>query len=191
MSTVGLAFYFVFGGNLLLDWGLPGYKQEDTGRSIQHAALIIVIVVLSTLINGSVFRLVLMPFGLETMMPLVFATLLFGFHAVLSLLSRFTDKNGAPLSVIPDTVLPLSLVLYAAAMSTARVVGSPTMLVFGGFSAALGYLAASVLLDDIVDRLNLEPVPVAFRGIPIRFMSAGMIALTFAGIEAAFLMKIT
>jgi len=191
VSAVGLAFYFVFGGNLLLEWGLPGYKQVEPGRSIQNAALITVIAVLSTLINGSIFRLVLTPLGLETMMPLVFALILFGFHATLGLVSKFREKSGIATSSLTDTVLPMSLVLYAAAMSTTRIVGSPYLLVLGGFSAALGYLAASVLLDDIVDRLNLEPVPVAFRGIPIRFMSAGLIALTFAGIEAAFLMKIT
>lgn len=191
MNGVGLAFYFVFGGNLLLEWGLPGYKSVEPGRNIQNAALIIVITTLSTLINGSIFRLVLMPFGLETMIPLVFALVLFGLHAVVSFLYKFMEKSGIPLTSLPDSILPMSLVLYAAAMATVQSVGSPYLLLFGGLSAALGYLAASVLLDDITDRLQLEPVPEAFRGIPIRFMSAGLIALTFAGIEAAFLIKIT
>lgn len=191
MSAIGLAFYFVFGGNLLLEWGLPGHKTAESGRTLQNATMLMVISVLSTLVNGLIFRLVLMPFGLETMLPLVFAVILFGFHAILSLLCKFIEKRGMPVSSLPDTILPMSLVLYAAAMSTARIVDSLSLLVLGGFAATVGYLAASVLLDDIVSRLNLEPVPGAFRGIPIRFMSAGLIALTFAGIEAAFLMKIT
>lgn len=191
MSVVGLAFYFVFGGNLLLEWGIQGYKSIEPGRSIQNAALIIVITTLATLINGSVFRFILMPLGLETMIPIVFALILFGLHAILSFLYKFLDNSGIPLTGLTDSILPMSLVLYAAAMSTVQSVDSPYLLIFGGLSAALGYLAASVLLDDISERLKLEPVPEAFKGTPIRFMSAGLIALTFAGIELAFLIKIT
>ncbi|MFH2116209.1 MAG: hypothetical protein ABIJ86_17045 [Spirochaetota bacterium] len=190
MSKVGLAFYLVFGGNLLLEWGLSGYKSVDPGRNVQNAVLLIVITVFSTLINGLFFRLVLLPLRLETLMPVVFTFFLFGFHAILNLLAKIIDKNGTPLSGFSDNILPISLVLYAAAMSTSRVVGSPSLLLLGGFAAALGYLAASVLLEDIVERLNLEPVPEAFKGSPIRFMSAGLIALVFNGIETAFLITI-
>src|SRR5690606_16065460 len=87
----------------------------------------------------------------------------------------------------PSSVLPFSLVLFATSVSTASMLSSPFLLVLGGLAATLGYLAASMLLDDIVERLKLEPVPEAFRGIPIRFMSAGLIALMFKGIAAAFL----
>ncbi|MGD9938270.1 MAG: hypothetical protein AB7T74_00570 [Clostridia bacterium] len=190
MSEVGLAFYLVFGGNLLLEWGLSEYKNVDRYRNLQNAVRIIVISVLSTLVTGLIFRLVLTPLGLETLMPVLFAVMLFGLHAVLNFLARVTGKGGVPLAGSPDSILPISLVLYAVAMSTARVVGSPILLLLGGLSATLGYLAAVVLLDDIVERLDLEPVPEAFRGSPVRFMSAGLIALTFTGIEAAFLMKI-
>jgi electron transport complex protein RnfA len=191
VSAIGLAFYFVFGGNLLLEWGLPGYRPVDPRHAINNAVLLIVTSVLSTLVYGLIFRHVLMPFGLETMIPLVFAIILFGFHAIMRLFCIFAEKRGSPLTGFSDTVLLMSLVLYATALSTTRLAGSPSLLILGGFAAALGYLASSVLLDDIVNRLDLEPVPEAFRGIPIRFMSAGLIALTFAGIEAAFLMKIT
>lgn len=191
MSAVGLAFYFVFGGNLLLEWGLPGYKPVEQGRTIQNAALLMVVSVLSTLIHGMLFRHLLMPFGLETMIPFAFAIILFGLHAVIRLAFKFSAKQGTPATGYPDTILLMSLVLYAAAMSTARMVASLSLLVLGGLAATSGYLASSVLLDEIVNRLNLEPVPEAFKGIPIRLVSAGLIALTFAGIEAAFLMKMT
>ncbi|OHD75635.1 MAG: hypothetical protein A3J97_16025 [Spirochaetes bacterium RIFOXYC1_FULL_54_7] len=191
MSEIGLAFYLVFGGNLLLEWGLSEYRTVGPGRNLQNAVLIIVVSVLSTLIAGLIFRLVLTPLGLETLMPVIFAMILFGLHSVLNFLARFKGKTGMPLSGFSDNILPISLVLYAAAMSTARIVGSPSLLLLGGLAAALGYLAAGVLLDEIVERLSLEPVPEAFKGSPIRFMSAGLIALVFTGIEAAFLIKIS
>jgi electron transport complex protein RnfA len=191
VSEVGLAFYLVFGGNLLLEWGLSEYKAVDRYRNLQNAVKLIIISVLSTLVTGLVFRHVLTALGLETLMPVLFAMVLFGMHAILNLLSRLKGKNGIHLDGSADSILPISLVLYAAAMSTARIVGSPVLLLLGGFAATLGYLAAAVLLDDIVERLNLEPVPEAFKGSPVRFMSAGLIALTFTGIEAAFLIKIS
>ena len=190
MSEISLIFYMVFGGNLLLDWGLPGYLPNKTASNLQNAIMLVVVTIVSTLINGLVYRYVLMPLGLETLVPIVFTLLLFSINALLNLLARLKSKTVLSFSDSSDLIMPFSLVLYAAAMANAPILVSPFLMIVGGLVAALGYLAASILIEDIVERLKLEPVPAAFEGSPIRFMSAGLIALVFTGIEAAFLIKL-
>jgi len=56
----------------------------------------------------------------------------------------------------------------------------------GALLSKTEYLAATRFLDDIVERIELEPIPAPFRGAPIRFISAGLMALAFAGVDAGF-----
>lgn len=50
-----------------------------------------------------------------------------------------------------------------------------------GFAAAVGFTIALVLLAGTRERLEYADVPVAFRGIAIAFISAGILAMAFMG----------
>lgn len=56
-----------------------------------------------------------------------------------------------------------------------------------GFAAGLGFLLALILMSSIRVKLNTERVPQAFKGIPIAFVSAGLMALTFMAFDRALL----
>jgi electron transport complex protein RnfA len=48
-------------------------------------------------------------------------------------------------------------------------------------STALGFALALVLFAGIRERLEVEDVPQAFRGIPIALITAGLLAMAFMG----------
>lgn len=50
-----------------------------------------------------------------------------------------------------------------------------------GFSAALGFTVALILLAGTRERLEYANVPKSFRGISIAFVSAGILAMAFMG----------
>lgn len=50
-----------------------------------------------------------------------------------------------------------------------------------GFGAALGFTLALVLMSGIRERIELEEVPECFKGMPIAFIVAGLLALSFMG----------
>jgi electron transport complex protein RnfA len=56
-----------------------------------------------------------------------------------------------------------------------------------GFSAGLGFLLALMLMSSIRVKLNTEKVPAAFKGIPIAFISGGLMALAFMAFDKALL----
>jgi electron transport complex protein RnfA len=56
-----------------------------------------------------------------------------------------------------------------------------------GFSAGLGFLLALMLMSSIRVKLNTEQVPAAFKGIPIAFISGGLMALAFMAFDKALL----
>jgi Na+-translocating ferredoxin:NAD+ oxidoreductase RnfA subunit len=188
MSVFGLAFYFVFGGNVLLGWGLVPVRRVDRKESPWAVAGFIAASAIAAALDGLLFRYALMPWGLESIAPIVFTLFLFGAYA---LLNAALSVLGKPLLDMSDGKgFQATLVLYAAAMIAGDSFSSIWYLLGGGAAAAFGYLAATRFLDTIMDRLDLEPVPLAFRGDPIRLLSAGLMALAFGGVDAGFFARI-
>lgn len=50
-----------------------------------------------------------------------------------------------------------------------------------GFSVAVGFSLALVLLAGVRERIEFSSIPAPFRGIPIAFISAGLLAIAFMG----------
>ncbi|MHC4662248.1 MAG: electron transport complex protein RnfA [Planctomycetota bacterium] len=53
-----------------------------------------------------------------------------------------------------------------------------------GFCAGIGFTLAMLLMSGIRERLEILPVPKAFRGVPIAFVCTGCMALAFMGFVA-------
>ncbi|HUW69056.1 MAG TPA: hypothetical protein VMX33_02380 [bacterium] len=189
MSIFGLAFYFTFGGNILVQWGvIPGTRAKHAGSWGASFAFIIAAAV-AAVFDGLLFRYSLTPMGLESIAPITFALFVFGAYAALRAL--FAAINKPFIDPFDDNSFQMTLVLYAAAMTAGQCFSSVWLLLGGGAMAAFGYLAATRFLDAIMERLDLEPVPATFRGAPIRFISAGLMALAFSGVDASFFSRIS
>ncbi len=56
-----------------------------------------------------------------------------------------------------------------------------------GFAAGAGFLLAIVVMSSIREKLDTEWVPKPFRGVPIAFVTAGLMALAFMAFDNALL----
>jgi len=184
MSVFGLAFYFSLGGNMLIQWGLIPSRKAETGRSPLFIVFFLVVSAAASAVYGSMFRYALTPWGMESIAPVLFVLLLAGAYAAFRALLKVLGKAEA--FRYEGAHFQSTLALYAIAMMAGGRFTSAWFMLGGGASAAFGYLAATRFLDDIVERIELEPIPAPFRGAPIRFISAGLIALAFAGVDAGF-----
>jgi len=59
--------------------------------------------------------------------------------------------------------------------------------ILNGFFGGLGFMLALFLLAVIREKLELSDVPKSFKGIPIAFISAGIIALAFLAFDKTML----
>lgn len=189
MSIFGLAFYLTFGGNILVQWGVFPAARSDRAGSWFASLAFMVAAAVASVFDGLLFRHILTPMGLESMAPIAFALFVFGAYAVLRALFSALDKPF--IGPFDDRSFQTTLVLYAAAMTAGQSFSSVWLLLGGGAMAAFGYLAATRFLDAIMERLDLEPVPAPFRGAPIRFISAGLMALAFSGVDASFFARLS
>ncbi len=192
MSVFSVAFYFVFAGNLLTNWGiLPGAENDtDKTRPWISILLFVGLAVPAAVADYIVFRSLLMPLGLESLSPITFTLILFLLYYLATMLTK--ALGGRSLGVLSSSghALPLSLALYAAALASTATVNSLMLVMASAASAALGFASASIFLRDILDRMALENLPENLRGQPVRFMSAALMALAFSGIDAAFFSRL-
>ena len=56
-----------------------------------------------------------------------------------------------------------------------------------GLSAGLGFTMAIILMSNIREKLDMTPVRKVFRGVPIAFISAGLMALAFMMFDKSLL----
>lgn len=197
MSLIGQSFYLAFGANILFSWGiLPGLSRDGGRRGLAgtlELGAMTLAAAIGSLLNALAFRWLLEPLGLESLVPFVFAgTLLLALWALgFSKGGRKAgDGPGIRPGENPEWIIYMPAVLFACVLSAAGFDGSAAFLMLSGASAAFGFIVASVFLEDILARQELEPTPRPFAGLPARLLSAGLMALAFSGVDAAFFGRI-
>ncbi len=193
MTYLGIVFTFVFGGNVLFRFG-AGTCACSSGRREggSWAAFLALgtISLVSAALHSSIMRYALYPLGLEALEPLSYvllvATLLYALTSALaSGAGGFLAEAGR---LAKEQVF--SCVVYAASLSAARGGFTIAQAAAAGFAAALGWWCAVVLLSRIMARLELEDVPSSLSGMPLRFLSAGLMAMAVSGIDRILVSRI-
>jgi electron transport complex protein RnfA len=189
MSYIGIAVTSAFVSNALLTYGLGAiYETRREGSASFASALALSLVnALASAFLWAVHGFVLSPLGLESLDVLFFAI---AAVPLLKFLSRaasgsnlaFVERMG---SRAEDLVVG-SLVFGVALLSTKGDYSLPEAVVAGAASG-LGYWLAEFLLEALRERLELSDLPLPFKGAPSMLISAGLMALAFMGIDAAFI----
>jgi electron transport complex protein RnfA len=124
-------------------------------------------------------RYLLRPYELEYLR-------LFAFLAAVGIAVKLAELAIRRFSPLLTRVLGLYIPLVAAncavlgvALINATASRSFVAALFYGVGAALGFGLALVLFAGLRERLAYADVPVAFRGAPIAFATAGILALAF------------
>jgi electron transport complex protein RnfA len=104
--------------------------------------------------------------------------------ALVQLVEMFLQKNSPALYSALGIYLPLittnCAVMGVALLNIRENFTLVEALIFS-FSAAVGFTLALLLMAGIRERLDLVQVPRAFRGAPIAFVVAGLMAIAFMG----------
>jgi electron transport complex protein RnfA len=189
VSYLGTIVTSVFASNALLTYGLGSVPEPGPSRpgSLASALALVCVNALASVFLWGVHSLVLYPLGLASLDVLIFTLLAV---PILKFLSRAASLSGKGLlsrvGAQADDLVIGSLVFGVALISSRSGYTLPEALT-ASFASGMGYWLASCLLESIHERLELSDVPGPFKGSPAMLMSAGLIALAFMGIDAAFI----
>ena len=139
------------------------------------------VITLASGITWLVYHFLLAPFGLDYLQTIAFILII---AALVQFVEMAIAKTSPSLYKALGVFLPLlttnCAVLGVAIINIQEGYNFIETLV-NGFSVAVGFSLALVLLAGIRERIEYSAIPAPFKGVPIAFISAGLLAMAFMG----------
>lgn len=194
MTYVGIILTFVFINNFILAQflGLCPFigVSRDTSSAVGMGFAVIFVMSLAALATWAVYRLVLVPLGIEYLQTITFILII---AALVQFVEMVVQKSSPPLYRALGIYLPLittNCAVLGIALIAVRSQYNAMESFVSGFAAGVGFLLAIIVMSHIREKLDAEWVPRPFRGMPIAFITAGLMALAFMAFDRALLQNL-
>ncbi|MCY1151782.1 MAG: electron transport complex subunit RsxA [Sphaerochaetaceae bacterium] len=194
MTYIAILITYIFISNFILVQFLgmcPFIGVSKSSESALGMGMAVTFVTsIASVVCWSVYQFLLLPFELEYLRTVAFILVIASLVQLVELVIR---KISPPLYKALGIFLPLittnCAVLGIAIINIDENYGCLESF-FGGLAAGLGFTLAIVLMSNIREKLDLAPVRRSFKGVPIAFVSAGLMALAFMAFDKSLLMNL-
>ena len=191
MTYIGIIITFVFISNFIFTQFLGLCPFIGVSKKVEQAVgmgfAVIFVSTLAALITWVVYNGILNPLGITYLQTITFILVI---AALVQLVEMAIQKVSPELYKALGIYLPLittNCAVLGIALIAVRNEYNVLESVIAGFSAGVGFLMAIFLMSAIRERLDREKIPKAFRGAPIAFISAGLMALGFMAFDMTLL----
>jgi electron transport complex protein RnfA len=191
MTYIAIVITFVFINNFILTQflGLCPFigVSKNTESAVGMGFAVTFVMAIASVVTWLVYYYLLIPLGLTYLQTITFILVI---ASLVQLVEMIVQKISPPLYKALGIFLPLittnCAVLGIALINITNSYGLIESFV-AGISAGLGFLLAIVMMSNIREKLDLEPVPKPLRGVPVAFISGGLMALAFMAFDKALL----
>lgn len=160
--------------------------SNNMEASIGMGMAVIFVMVMATTVSWLVFHFILIPFNLTYLRT---ASFILTIATFVQLEEMFIRKTAPALYRALGIYLPLIVVncaVLAAAFLCIDYELSFIKSIVYTLGVAFGYCLAIVMFAGIRERVDIAPVPKAFKGYPIAFITASLMSLAFLGFKGLF-----
>jgi len=188
MGFIFLSAFIVNNILLIRFLGLCSFFGISTSikSSVGMGMAVIFVTVMACSISWAVYNLLLVPFSLEYLRTVTFILTIASFVQFEEIIIR---KKAPALYKAFGIYLPLittnCAILASAFLGIDYKLNFLQNLVFA-VGISTGFCFVIVLFASIRERLDTAPLPENFRGIPIAFITAGLMSLAFLGFKGLF-----
>ena len=191
MSYIGIVITYVFIQNFILVqfMGLCPFigVSKNSESAIGMGVAVTFVTAITSVVCWGVSHLFLSPFSLEYLQTIAYILVI---AALVQLVEMIIRKMSPGLYQALGIYLPLittNCAVLGIAVINADNGYNLLESFFAGLSAGLGFTMAIVLMSNIREKLEMTPVRKVFRGVPIAFISAGLMALAFMMFDQSLL----
>ncbi|MBF0456311.1 MAG: electron transport complex subunit RsxA [Nitrospirae bacterium] len=162
---------------LCIFFGVTKKVETAVGMSITFTAVMMI----SAALSWVIFNFVMVPLDLTFLKIVIFIGVIAAFVQSSDTIMRKVSpglyyKLGVYLALISTNCIILAVPLINAGEHYSFLEGITL-----GLGSGLGFALALVIMASIREKLEIADVPVPFRGLPIAFVTTGLIALAFTG----------
>lgn len=159
-------------------------KKLDS--SVGMGAAVTFVMVCATLCTFPIYRLILIPMGLEYLKTIAFILIIALF---VQLVEMILKKKVPSLYSALGVFLPLITTNCAVLGVTILNIDSGYTLVqsvVNALGAGLGFTVALVIFSGVRSRVNAANVPEMFKGVPATLIAASVVSVSFMGFSGLF-----
>ncbi len=191
MSLVAIIITYVFINNFILNqfMGMCPFigVSKDYESAIGMGFAVTFVTSVASLTTWCIQHFLLVPFGLTYLQTITFILVI---AALVQFVEMVVRKVSPSLYKSLGIFLPLittnCAVLGIAIIAVGKNYNAIESFV-AGMAAGLGFLLAIVLMSCIREKLADTDIPKPFKGVPIAFITASLMALAFMAFDAALL----
>jgi electron transport complex protein RnfA len=194
MTYVGIIVTFVFINNFILTQFLGLCPFIGVSRRLDSAVgmgfAVIFVMSLASLTTWAVYNWILIPLNLRFLQTITFILVI---ATLVQLVELVIQRISPPLYKALGIYLPLittNCAVLGIALIAVRSGYNALESFVAGFAAGVGFLVAIVLMSALREQFETEWVPKPFRGTPIAFVTAGLMALAFMAFDKALLQNL-
>ncbi|MBL7049982.1 MAG: electron transport complex subunit RsxA [Nitrospira sp.] len=170
-------FVFTMFLGLCIFFGVSRKMETAVGMSITFTAVMVV----SAALSWVVFEYIMKPYGLEFLQIIIFIGVVAAFvQSADTIMKKVSPSLYYKLGVYL-ALITTNCIILAVPLINAREGYSFLESIAFGLGSGLGFGLAMIIMASIREKLEMADVPVPFRGLPISFVLAGLIALAFTG----------
>ncbi len=191
MTYIGIIITFVFINNFILTQFLGLCPFIGVSKNVESATgmgfAVIFVMALASITTWAIYNFVLIPLHIEFLQTITFILVI---AALVQFVEMVIQKVSPPLYKALGIYLPLittNCAVLGIALINVRSEYNALESFVAGIAAGVGFLLAIVLMSTIREKLNNEWIPRYFRGIPIAFITGGLMALAFMAFDKALL----
>lgn len=158
--------------------------SDKTSNAVGMGLAVTFVMAVSTAVTWCIYHFVLVPFELEYLKTIAFILVI---ASLVQLLEMFLRKTVPALYAALGIYLPLIT-------TNCAILGSALLCIQNGYNflesivfstgSALGFTMAIVIFSFVRERVALAETPKCFKGVPIALVTAGLIAMAFAGFSS-------
>ena len=184
-SLILIAIGSAFVNNVVLSQFLGLCPFLGVSKKINTAAgmgvAVIFVITLSSMVTWVINRFVLITLGLTYLQTIVFILVIaYLVQIVETVLKKFSPALYKTLGVYLPLITTNCAVLGVALTNVQSDYNFITSTV-NGFSIAVGFTVAIIILAGIREKTEKNDIPKPFRGMPITLTTAGLMAIAFFG----------
>ena len=184
-SLVGIVISSIFINNIIFAKFLGCCPFMGVSKKIDASLgmgmAVTFVITLASAITWLVYNFLLEPFGLAYLQTIAFILII---ASLVQFVEMAIQKTSPSLYKALGVFLPL-ITTNCAVLGVAilNIQNSYNFIetIVNGFAVAVGVSLALVLLAGIRERLEFADIPVSFKGVPIAFVTAGLLAMAFMG----------
>ncbi|MFP4384657.1 MAG: electron transport complex subunit RsxA [Spirochaetia bacterium] len=191
MSYIGIIITFVFINNFILTkfLGLCPFigVSKNTESAVGMGFAVTFVMSIASLVTWVIYNLILIPLNIAFLQTITFILVI---ASLVQLVEMTIQKISPPLYKALGIYLPLittNCAVLGIALIAVRNDYNALESFVAGFAAGGGFLLAIVIMSTIREKLDQEWVPKPFRGVPIAFITGGLMALAFMAFDQTLL----